>query len=342
MLNDADLSKVPSYQELRRRTDAPTGSSWGVFGATDELGTLNFLTPERTLAAASAIRSGQVFNLDYPLDRFAGPIRFRGLPRHSIYAIGPLGDGTWGAIDPQNPPAGHSVHILDDYVDGLYLQGSTQIDGLRHHAHPEHGLYNGFAWEEIRVGTPTLGIQHWSERGIAGRGVLIDVAEYRERTGMPLDHSQGESIDVALLQEVLKYQATTVRQGDIVLLRTDYISHHARAGDDDLLTMKCAGLAQTLAMAEWLWNNQIPMVASDNLAVESMGSNVPSEFGEGHLGRLHDQLIPLLGMALGELWQLDDLATACAADRRYDFFLTAKPLNLIGGCGTPANALAIR
>jgi hypothetical protein len=57
---------------------------------------------------------------------------------------------------------------------------------------------------------------------------------------------------------------------------------------------------------------------------------------------LHWPLIALLGMHLGELWRLDELADECAADGRYEFMLVAKPLNLLGGFGSPANAVAIR
>jgi hypothetical protein len=64
--------------------------------------------------------------------------------------------------------------------------------------------------------------------------------------------------------------------------------------------------------------------------------------GPVHNGMSHRPLIALLGMLLGELWRLDELAAECAADGRYDFLLTAKPLDLIGGVGSPANAMAIK
>jgi hypothetical protein len=57
---------------------------------------------------------------------------------------------------------------------------------------------------------------------------------------------------------------------------------------------------------------------------------------------MHRPLIALLGLLLGECWKLDELAAACAADGKYEFLLTAKPLNLIGGVGSPANALAVK
>ena len=216
------LKSIPSYKELQIRTDAPAGSSWYVFGKDDELGTLNFVTAERVLAARNSIRTGQCFGLDYPLDAFPGPVRFRSLPKHTITTIGPLGNGEWGILDLNNVPPGYNPHVLDDYVDGLFLQGSTQIDGLRHHAHFDHGFYNGVTREQIKVGTSTLGIDRWAEKGIAGRGVLIDVAGYRDQIGRPLDHMDSESISPALLDETLSWQGTRLQLGDIVLLRTGY------------------------------------------------------------------------------------------------------------------------
>jgi hypothetical protein len=58
-------------------------------------------------------------------------------------------------------------------------------------------------------------------------------------------------------------------------------------------------------------------------------------------GFLHRRLIPLQGMALGELWLLDELSRACAEEGRYEFLLVAAPLHLPRGVGSPANAYAL-
>jgi kynurenine formamidase len=325
---------VPTYAQLRARTDAPPGSSWGVFGEGDEVGTINFLTPERVLAASRTVRRGAVFNLDYPLD-FGAPSSRRKPPAHTIVHLG-LQDGKIGIVD---PPA----TILDDQLDGFFLQGSTQIDGLRHHAHPDHGFYGGAPAERMVAGDPTLGVNRWADHGIVGRGVLIDVARHREAEGRPLDHAGCETIDRGLLEETLAAQGTELQLGDMVLVRTDWMSHLAKHRDDPPTAFMSAGLAQTYDVVEWLWDSQVPLVATDNMEVEARLGTPSSEFGEGFFhARLHDQLIPLLGMALGELWRLEELAADCADDGVYEFMLVAKPLNLTGGVGTPANAVAIK
>src|SRR4051812_40019221 len=111
--------QIPSYEELLQRQDAPAGSAWGVFGREDEIGTINFITPEATREAARLVRRGQTFNLDHTLDAFRPPVaRHRHRPRHTIFC--------------------NSPHHRDDYLDGLYLQGTTQVDSLRHFRHPDH------------------------------------------------------------------------------------------------------------------------------------------------------------------------------------------------------------
>ena len=315
---------IPSYAELRAQSDAPPGASWRVFGDGDQHGTLSFLTADRVVAARESVQRGAVFNLDHALDAFPGPARFRLAPRHEIFPV----------------PLPEPGDVLDDRIHDFHPQASSHIDALRHCRHPEFGYYGGTARSALNPGAGPLGVDRWAERGIVGRGVLIDVARHRERQGRPLDHAAEEAIDVGLLEETLAAQGTTRLDGDMVLVRTGAPDHIWSHQDDDAVAMRNAGLARSLDVVAWLWDSQVALVASDNLAVESMGS--PSALGEGYAGSLHNQLIPLLGMVLGELWNLDALAEDCATDGRYDFMLVVSPLLLRGGVGSPANATAIK
>lgn len=85
-------------------------------------------------------------------------------------------------------------------------------------------------------------------------------------------------------------------------------------------------------MLELLWDWGVAAVASDNFTVE------PWPFEEHSL---HSALLNRLGIPLGELWRLDGLAAGCRAAGRHQFLLTSAPLNVHGGVGSPANALAI-
>lgn len=141
--------------------------------------------------------------------------------------------------------------------------------------------------------------------------------------------------------------------GEILLLHTGWAEHFLAAPADERARIKnrSPGLAQRQEIVRWLWDHEIALVASDNLAVEAdpvvdsdfrIPGARPPERGVNHDGMLHRPLIALLGMAMGEMWKLDELAEDCAADGRYDFLLTCKPLHLIGGVGSPANAIALK
>lgn len=326
------MTEVPSYEELSRRTDAPKGSSWGVFGSPDDLGMLNFLSPERTAAAARLIRTGEVFGLDYPLNTFVPSLAgTRPATQHRIFANNP--------------------NHRDDWVDSFYLQSTSQVDGLRHIRHPVAGFYDGASDDEIDVDLPRLGIQHAADRGIAGRGLLLDlVALYAER-GEQI--SQTTAFTAADLDAAAARQGVTFEEGDILLLHTGWAEWYLSLDPTGRAARKGSpGLRQSEEMLAWIWDHRFSLVAGDNPGLESFPVDRDSGFviegeplperGPSHNGMMHRPLIALLGLMLGELWRLGPLAEACAADGQYTFFLTLKPLNLVGGVGSPPQAMAIR
>lgn len=325
-----------SYAELLERTDAPSGSAWGLHGPDDELGTLNFLTAATTVTAAKMVRKGVRFNLDRPLDGFNLP--YRPSLKHVI-----LGD--------------HRHHTRDDYIDGYYLQASTQIDGLRHVKHPGHGFYNGATDDDVVAGTPRLGIQRYAEHGIVGRGVLLDVDAHLRREGRPIDHRSGQAFPVSLLDEIAEAQRVSFAPGDILLIRTGWLNayfHEMTDADRAELARKsiAPGLLQADETVAWLWDHQFSVCAADNPGLEAVPADPSSPFAErlaawpqvrpGQAAMMHPLLIPMLGLCIGELWDLDALAADCLADGVYECMITASPLHLIGGVGSPANAIAIK
>ncbi len=320
--------QVPTYAELLARSDGPPGSAWGVFGPEDQLGTLNFLGERTTLRAREAIQKGEVFNLDYELTAFDPP------------------------VSPNRRPVDHQIlsrhggNVRDDFVNDFFLQVSSQIDGLRHHRHPVHGFYNGVADDAIVAGEPDLGIQHAADRGIVARGVVLDVQRHLAELGQPLDLGTPEALTVAMLDDVVRKQNVTLEPGDVLLLHTGW-AEYCRALTPDKRTEQPAkrqfcGLAQSREMLAWLWDHQFSMIATDTVAVEVMPSLPSSPFVQNVLHMMHPEMIALLGMWLGELWKLDALADDCAADGVYECMIVAKPLNLVGGVGSPPNATAIK
>jgi kynurenine formamidase len=324
-----------TYQELLQRRDAPAGSSWGLFGPDDEVGTLNFITAECVRAAAQTVRKGTHFNLDLPLDAFDPPLfAHRGRPRHTIFSNG--------------------RHHRDDRIDDFYPQASSQLDGLRHMRHPLHDFYNGVDASRIAPGDPSLGINRLAERGIVGRGLLLDVAGHLEAQGRGMDHRAGEAFPVSLLQEVCEAQNSPPRPGDILLVRTGWLKHYfelrtAEERRDFPAKLRASGLVQSHETLRWLWDQRFSVLAFDNVGVEALPSVPDSPFvvddAEGRRvasGLMHPFLIGMMGFILGELWDLEALARDCAADGVYECLVVSKALNLVGGVGSPANATAIK
>lgn len=324
----ADQARIPSYQELLARTDAPPGSSWGLFGADDELGSVNFTSRESVLAALGCVRTGQVIGLDHPLDAIPDNT-MRPHPRHFITSR-------------------HS-DVRDDYLDSFYLQGSSHIDGLRHRRHGKYGFYNGADSSDIRPDTSTLGVGAWGANGIVGRGVLLDAERFMARRGTPLDCEAAVPLGVGDLEDIAREQQVDFRPGDILVIRTGWLEYVLADPAGDYVTSgrwrhTFPGLEQSEEMLAWLWDHQFAVLAADNLALEVAPPLASSPFHADNDddGFMHQHLIGLLGFVIGELWKLDELAEECAVEGRYDFLTVVKPLTLVGGVGSPSNAVAIR
>lgn len=316
-------ASIPLYRDLP--TIAKTGDrhAWGVFGAEDELGTLNFITPAAVAAAAREVQAGEVVNLSLPIDQPNPPLALgRQTPRLATTVE------RWGR---------------DDWLEHLSLQASTQWDGLRHIRYREFGYYGGR--DDAAVDAGTLGIDRIARRGIVTRGVLVDVAAYLAERGSPIDACAPFAIGTALVEDVLGWEGVELRTGDVLLLRTGWLAWYlgldaagrARLGGslhNQPDGLDCPGLAAGAASAAWLWDRRVAAVAADNPAMEVLKVD-PA------VGFLHRLLLPLLGMPIGEFWDLEALSEACRRHGRYAFLLTSAPLYIPGGVGSPANAYAV-
>jgi len=310
------MTSRPKYQDL------PGGSAWGHQGA--RLGSLELLTAERVAGAAQLVRTGLRYPLDLPLDEPSPPFFGREPFRHEVFSL--LGDV-----------------VLDDKLDSFYPQASTQWDGFGHFAHPELGFHGGTDADAARAGA--IGIEAWAEHGIAGRGVLLDIARHGEATGAPIDPSGSTAIPADLLDATARAQGTELRIGDVLCVRTGWIGWYralasgpraelAAASKD--YTLRTPGLGPGPGIAEFLWDHGVAAVACDNPGVE------PFPFSGEVNDCVHVRVLALLGVPLGEFFDFDALAADCGADGTYDFLFTSAPLQLRGGIGSPPNAIAIR
>jgi kynurenine formamidase len=317
--------RLPAYDDLPRATRGGR-SAWGLFGPGDSAGLLNLQTPERIAAAARLIRSGETYSLNAPADIPGPPLFRRGEVRHTV--IGSDGRA-----------------FFDDKLDNYYPQGSSQWDSLAHIGYDADQFYNGATSGDITARARNT-IDHWATRGIAGRAVLIDIDATLGGAGQGFDPASPRVISVAELDAAREAAGVQWQDGDVLLLHTGFLGWYTRqdAGVREAMAepgaLRSAGLAHDEEMARYLWNAHVAAVVSDNPSVEVWPADLSADAFP--FGFLHRVLIGQFGMALGELWWLEDLALSCRRDGRYEVFLTAAPINVPGGIGSPANALAIK
>ncbi|MFI9583751.1 cyclase family protein [Streptomyces sp. NPDC052236] len=304
-------------------------SNWGRWGEDDVLGTLNFLDEAKRREGAALVRRGVSFSLSQRFD-MNGPQkgwRRRTNPVHTM-----LDTGTDAALGNQGFP--HGIGGADDVI-AMPLQCSTQWDGLGHIF--DHGkAWNGRDAEKVVTsdGDLVTGIEHMAPY-VAGRGVLLDVARViGDDDGEP-ELPDGFAISAEHLTATAEDHGVSVGRGDIVLVRTGHLARTRRDGWGDYAGGPAPGLSFTTA--DWLHGSEIAAIATDTWGFEVR----PNEF-ENAFQPLHQIVIPNMGLLIGEMWDLDTLASDCAADGVYEFWLTAAPLPITGAVGSPVNPIAVK
>lgn len=323
--NPAHLDRQHPETEIVARAEA--FRNWGRWGEDDVLGTLNFIDEAKRVQAAGLVRSGRVVSLAQAFDT-DGPQkgwRRRTNPVHTM-----TDTGTDAERGNQGFP--HGIGGADDVI-AMPLQCSTQWDGLG------HIFDRGMAWNGRRAGDVVTsdgdlvtGIEH-AASAIVSRGVLLDVGRHLSRDTGELD--DGHAITVADLEATAAAQGVDVTRGDIVLVRTGQYARTRRDGWNDYAGGPAPGLS--LTTAGWLHRTEIAAIATDTWGFEVR----PNEFDVPAFQPLHQVVIPNMGLTIGEMWNLDELAEACAERGSWDFLLSAPPLPITGAVGSPINPVAI-
>jgi hypothetical protein len=339
-----------------RWTVRPEGSNWGDFGRDDQLGRLNLITAETRRRAATEVREGIAFCLSLPLDCPSvslNPRRFAPEIAYSMRGQDPVINFPMDRVNP-----GQADVICDDRVT-LSLQYSTQWDSLCHIGclHDAHGngaleatYYNGFSAQthvrgpfdylkERRAvdgqhGARALGIETIAETGLQARGVMIDLHAHvgLERVAVGYD----------TLMRILKTDKVEVESGDVLCFRTGFDrALLARYQDPDAAfdAHRCPGLDGLDAkLLRWVDDCGAAALVSDNEAVELL-PDAASMKGVGSRIPLHNLCLFKLGMPLGELFLLSELADWLRAHGRSRFLFTAPPLRLPGAVGSPVTGV---
>jgi kynurenine formamidase len=281
-------------------------SNWGRWGADDERGTLNLLTPERVRAAAGLVRHGRVYSL--------------GLDLSAEAARTPSRSPVWHRATRSEQP-GPAMSSADDIIL-LHTHTATHLDALCH-VWVEGQLYNGYPSSEIgHQGAARNGVHN--VRSLVARGLLLDVAAHRG-----VDHLEpGQVVPAAELDDVARAQGVEPRAGDVVLIRTGWIR---MMGQDRTRFDRFEEPGPGRDAVEWFRRHDLAGLGADNAAVEVL----PPE--DGVRMALHVGVIRDLGGYLIEFLNLEELA----ADRVHEFLFVLAPLRILRGIGSPVNPLAI-
>ncbi|MDX8141703.1 cyclase family protein [Lentzea sp. BCCO 10_0061] len=300
-------------------------SNIGRWGPDDVLGTLNHITDADRVAAARLVTRGRTFSLSLPYSA-DGPQRGwrrRTNPVHTMLDTG---------LDAEHGNQGfpHGLGGADDVI-AMPLQCSTHWDGLG------HIFDHGRAWNGRRAsavvtseGDAVTGIE--TVRGlISGRGVLLDVGRVVGGGELP----DGFAITEQHLLDTAGAHGIDVRRGDLVCVRTGRLTRARSEGWGEYAGGPSPGLS--FGTLDWLHRNEIAGIATDTWGCEVR----PNEFDDA-FQPLHQVAIPHIGLFLGEMWNLDELAEDCAADSTYAFWLTAAPIPVTGAVGAPVNPVAVK
>lgn len=300
------------------RTLGASVSNWGRWGDDDERGTVNLITPERVAAAARLVKRGVIFDLGIPFDGKG--------PQPGGGRINPVRLMSETGANQDFPGA---FHYADDFVF-MPLQAASQWDGLGHVFYDDQ-LFNGFPASDVGP----HGAKHCSidkmAKGIVGRGVLLDIARLKGVDWL----DGGYAITPDDLDAAADRQGVEVGAGDILLFRTGWRTKFVREQDPAAFMAEEPGLG--LACCRWLRDRDVAAVASDNWAIEVLPGEIETELLPVHMVLIRD-----MGMTLGEILDLDELADDCEADGVWEFFLTGPPIKFTAAVGSPINPLAIK
>ncbi|HEY7758821.1 MAG TPA: cyclase family protein [Burkholderiales bacterium] len=339
----------------------PEGSTWGDFGPDDQLGRLNLLTPRKVKQGVAEVKEGLTFCLSLPLDFPGGnvlnPRRHPPVLRPTLRNGRPNMNYQLGMDNP------NLTDVINDDAVIMHLQYSTQWDSLAHVGQmfdangdgvPEPVYYNGYRPGEHVVGpsapddagaigqvparstsrAKALGVENMAAKCVQGRGVMIDLHAHvgRERAVIGYDR----------LMRILESDRVVVEEGDMACFHTGFaqmLLEMDRKPDGHKLQNACAALdGRDQRLLQWITDTGVAAMIADNYAVEV---HPPTSLGErcAYLP-LHEHCLFKLGVNLGEIWYLTELADWLRKNGRYRFLLTAPPLRLPGAVGSPATPVA--
>lgn len=309
------IAAVIAFGSIAQAEPARDIAGKSPWGSKDEIGTLNMMTDESRLQALQQIASGKVYDLAVNM--------FVGMPDCCSATFGDPGYQNWMTHAPARGVDGHLLSHSGDAIS-MSTHTGTHIDTLSH-----FGL-NGKIWNGVDA-AEALSVRGWKKSGaekyppIVSRGVMIDVAAYRDEKHLPASYA----ITSDDLKGALRQQGTELRPGDVVLVRTGLMTLWPDRSKLQLFTQP--GLS--LDAAQWLAEEkQVMLLGADNFGLESFPSKRSDNFAP-----VHSYLLAEKGISFIEVMWLEDLSK----DKVYEFVFITAPLKLTGATGSPVRPLAI-
>ena len=292
--------------------------NWGRWGAEDQAGALNLITPQKRIAAAGLVQDGLCIGLGNP------------------WPVSPAPDNPWPAQhyivragDAGPYPGYPDLNVALDYL-GVECHGvaTSHVDALCH-VFVKGRMYNDFPATDVKSSGALRNDLMPMADGVVTRGVVLDVPAV---LGVPfLDASV--RIGIEHLEAAERHQNVTVTSGDVLLV---HLGREARIRAEGVVDSSKGLAGLHPECAGWLHERGVAMLGSDG-----MNDPQPNWTAKGWPIPIHYLGICGMGMTLMHNLETDRLVSSCRERSRYEWLFTMAALKVPGGTGSPANPLAI-
>jgi kynurenine formamidase len=287
--------------------------NWGRWGADDQRGALNLISPAIRARAAGLVQDGVTVSAAHPLPVVPGPNNFRPSVRAVLAGGDGIADGFQSASDVTIvAPHGFAVSHLDALCHVFWNQQ----------------MYNGYRASDMTSRGADKNAIDVAREGIVSRGVLLDVPRARGRPYL----DKGEAISADDLREAEERQNLRVEEGDILLVRTGRRPREQAEGET-MLMQGAAGLH--VRSMPWIKERGVAVLGSDGV------SDVMPSGCEDNALPVHAATLVAMGVHLLDNLALENLASACAERNRWEFQLIVAPLIIERGTGSAVNPIAV-
>ncbi len=285
-------------------------SNWGRWGDDDQLGTYNLITPKKRLEAVKLVYEGISVSMARDVEKMVAvdnPKPFK----HTMNNVGLNNPGQF---------------VSDTYEVSYHGYAHSHMDSLCHMAFNGKS-YNGFPQADVTEdGAPKLSITNYKQ-GIFTRGVLMDIARLKGVESL----EPGTPIYPVDLDAWEKKAGIKVQPGDVVLIRTGRWALRDKNGPWGA-SKNSAGLHAS--SAKWLKDRDAAVLGSD-AASDVMPSGV-----EGVVQPIHQLVLVAMGMPIFDNLDLEAVGKQAARLNRWEFLVTAAPMAVTKGTGSPFNPIA--